>query len=107
VIIIFMESAVSNQMLNASDSSWHELDVATEHDDAETLTVWAFRRWVMGLRYQAPDPVADGMAGPSSSLRRSGRARSDGGIGGDDRRVASDFPTDHYPPPAVLLQHLR
>jgi hypothetical protein len=50
-----MESAVSNQMLNASDSSWHELDVATEHDDAETLTVWAFRRWVMGLRYQAPD----------------------------------------------------
>jgi hypothetical protein len=55
VIIIFMESAVSNQMLNASDSSWHELDVATEHDDAETLTVWAFRRWVMGLRYQAPD----------------------------------------------------
>jgi hypothetical protein len=56
-----MESAVSNQMLNASDSSWHELDVATELDDAnelddaETLTLWAFRRWVMGLRYQAPD----------------------------------------------------
>ena len=28
----------------------HELDAASEHDDAETLAVWAFRRWVLGLR---------------------------------------------------------
>ena len=26
-----------------------------EHDDAETLAVWAFRRWVLGLRNQAPE----------------------------------------------------
>ena len=60
MIIIFMESAVSNQMLNASASPYHDPDAGfeqeyAEHDDAETLAVWAFRRWVLGLRFQAPD----------------------------------------------------
>src|SRR5690242_4599917 len=36
-----------------------------EHEDAETLIVWAFRRWVLGLRNRAPeqwDTVWRGMA---------------------------------------------
>ena len=60
MIIIFMESAVSNHMLNASASPHHEPDAAFEPDfagceDAERLAIWAFRRWVLGLRYQAPE----------------------------------------------------
>jgi hypothetical protein len=60
MIIIFMESAVSNHMLNASASPRHDSDAGfereyTEGDDAETLAVWAFRRWILGLRYQAPE----------------------------------------------------
>ena len=55
MIIIFMESAVSNHMLNASASPHHEPDAAFEPDfagceDAERLAIWAFRRWVLGLR---------------------------------------------------------
>jgi hypothetical protein len=47
-------------MLNASASSHHKSDAGfeceyTEGDDAETITVWAFRRWILGLRYQAPE----------------------------------------------------
>ena len=60
MIIIFMESAVSNHMLNASASPRHDSDAGfereyTEGDDAETLAVWAFRRWILGLRFQAPE----------------------------------------------------
>jgi hypothetical protein len=60
MIIIFMESAVSDQLLNASASPYHDSDAGFEHeytegDDAETLAVWAFRRWILGLRYQAAE----------------------------------------------------
>lgn len=60
VIINFMETAVSNQMLSASTSLHRDQEAAldldhAEHDDAEMLTLWAFRRWVMGLRYKAPE----------------------------------------------------
>jgi hypothetical protein len=41
-------------LLNASASSHHDSDAGsereyTEGDDAETLAVWAFRRWILGL----------------------------------------------------------
>jgi hypothetical protein len=55
VIVIFMEGPMSNQMLNASASPHGDLDAIFERDDAETLTLWAFRRWVMGLRNGAPE----------------------------------------------------
>jgi hypothetical protein len=55
-----MEVVVSNQMLNNSASLQPESDDAfdldeAEHDGPETLAVWAFRRWVLGLRYKAPE----------------------------------------------------
>jgi hypothetical protein len=58
--IIFMERSVSNQMLNASVSLYRDPDAIFEQeyadqDDAETLAIWAFRRWVLGLRNRAPD----------------------------------------------------
>jgi hypothetical protein len=60
VIITFMEAVVSNQMLYNSAALQPELDDAfdledVEHDGAETLAVWAFRRWVLGLRLKAPE----------------------------------------------------
>ena len=60
MIINFMEMAVSNQILNASTSLHRDQDALfdldhTEHDDPEMLTLWAFRRWVLGLRLKAPD----------------------------------------------------
>jgi len=51
---------VSDKMLNASASPHHALDAIfeqefAEQDDAETLVLWAFRRWLLGLRYRAPE----------------------------------------------------
>jgi hypothetical protein len=55
VIINIMERAVSNHMLNDSASLPPDLDTMFECDDAENLVVWAFRRWVLGLRHGAPE----------------------------------------------------
>jgi hypothetical protein len=50
-----MEAAVSNHMLNESASLPPDSDAMFEWDDAENLVVWAFRRWVLGLRQGAPE----------------------------------------------------
>jgi hypothetical protein len=55
VIMTFMERAVSNHMLNDSVSLPPDSDAMFERDDAENLVVWAFRRWVLGLRHGAPE----------------------------------------------------
>src|SRR3954469_12815744 len=60
MIVIIMESAVSDKMLNAFASHHHGSDAIfeqefAEQDNAETLVLCAFRRWVLGLRYRAPE----------------------------------------------------
>jgi hypothetical protein len=60
MILIFMENTVSDQIPNASAPPHHKSDTGFEReyaegDDAETIAVWAFRRWILGLRYQAPE----------------------------------------------------
>jgi hypothetical protein len=42
-------------MFNRSTTSMPDLDFIPEQEDAESLIVWAFRRWVLGIRHQAPE----------------------------------------------------
>lgn len=46
---------MSYQMLDRSTASMPDLDFVPEQEDPESLIVWAFRRWVLGLRHQAPE----------------------------------------------------
>ncbi|UEM19310.1 hypothetical protein JL100_019725 [Skermanella mucosa] len=46
---------MAHQMLDRSTAGMPDLDFIPEQEDAESLVVWAFRRWVMGVRHQAPD----------------------------------------------------
>src|SRR4051794_16677001 len=71
VTITFMGNAVSNQMLNNSASSRPDPDAVFEQDDAENLVVWAFRRWILGLRNRAPEQGDRVSGGPP---RRCGEA---------------------------------
>jgi hypothetical protein len=61
MIITIVESALSNQMLNASAAPHHDSDALFEPDhaaaynDVETLVLWSFRRWVLGVRHGTPE----------------------------------------------------
>ena len=46
---------MSHQMFDRSTASMPDLDFIPEQEDVESLIVWAFRRWVLGVRHQAPE----------------------------------------------------
>ena len=112
VIIIFMEGAVSNQMLNASASPHHDPDAVfeqeyAERDDAETLAIWAFRRWVLGLRNQAPEQWETVWRGLQRRCGEAAGREATAALAEMIEELRRDCPPDHHPSPALLLQHRR